>query len=67
MPPIETINQATSNNNNTNPPMQSATIEILQQAINLINTLQNEQYTLTSKVMPASTIGKHIRYEERNS
>jgi hypothetical protein len=60
MPPIEAINQVS--NNKTNPPMQSATIEILQQAIDLICTLRDEQYTLSSKVMPAGTIGKHIRY-----
>lgn len=45
----------------TDIPIQKATISILQQAIDLIELLKDEQYNHTSKVMPAGTIGKHIR------
>ncbi|CAO3655032.1 unnamed protein product [Mucor hiemalis] len=60
MPPID----ATSRDSQeiTDIPIQKATTEILQQAIDLINTIGDNEYTLPSTVMPAGTIGKHIRH-----
>lgn len=42
-------------------PLEKVAIAIIQQAIDLVHTLQDEDYTYDSKVMPAGTIGKHIR------
>lgn len=41
--------------------MEKVTIAILQQAIDLVLTLHDHQYSHPSKIMPAGTIGKHIR------
>ncbi|CAO3653250.1 unnamed protein product [Mucor fragilis] len=43
-------------------PIQEMACDIIQQAIDLIHTLHDEQYTQTSKVMFGGTIGKHIRH-----
>ncbi|KAI8645732.1 hypothetical protein BD408DRAFT_411441 [Parasitella parasitica] len=43
-------------------PIQEMACNILQQAIDLIQTLEDEQYTQASKVMFGGTIGKHIRH-----
>ncbi|GAA5810415.1 hypothetical protein MFLAVUS_003836 [Mucor flavus] len=42
--------------------MEKVTIAILQQAIDLVLTLHDHQYSHPSKIMPAGTIGKHIRH-----
>lgn len=42
--------------------LEKVAIAIIQQAIDLVLTLHDDDYTYTSKVMPAGTIGKHIRY-----
>lgn len=60
MPPIDAVNRD-SLQENPDIPIQKAATEILQQAIDLINTIEDDEYTLPSKVMPAGTIGKHIR------
>jgi hypothetical protein len=56
MPPVDGINEEANNT-----PIQNVAIAIIQQAIDLVNTLHDDQYTYPSKVMPAGTIGKHIR------
>ncbi|KAI7896278.1 uncharacterized protein EV154DRAFT_435331 [Mucor mucedo] len=42
--------------------LEKVAIAIIQQAIDLVHSLQDEHYTYDSKVMPAGTIGKHIRH-----
>ncbi|KAI7904127.1 uncharacterized protein BX663DRAFT_431818 [Cokeromyces recurvatus] len=37
-------------------------VDVIQQSIDLINRLNDKQYTFISKVMAGGTIGKHIRH-----
>jgi hypothetical protein len=48
-------------------PIQEMACDILQQGIDLIQLLQDEQYTQISKVMFGGTIGKHIRQENNST
>jgi hypothetical protein len=41
--------------------IRKTAIDIVQQSIDLVNKLQDDQYTHCSIVMPCGTIGKHIR------
>jgi hypothetical protein len=66
MPPIDTVGSiaekvSSSSNNEKNGQVQKVAVDLIQQAIDLVNLLKDDQYTHLSKVMPASTIGKHIR------
>ncbi|OBZ90092.1 hypothetical protein A0J61_01847 [Choanephora cucurbitarum] len=42
--------------------MQVMSTDLLQQAIDLLQLIENDQYTKISDVMPGSTIGKHLRH-----
>lgn len=44
-----------------NIPIYEMATKIVQQSIDLLNTLNTEQYTHSSTVMPGGTIGKHVR------
>lgn len=66
MPPIDTVGSSSTTTENSsshskNGQMEKVAIDIIQQAIDLVDQLKDDQYTHLSKVMPGSTIGKHIR------
>jgi hypothetical protein len=41
--------------------LSKTAIDLLDQSIRLLDCLNDDQFTYESKVMPASTIGKHLR------
>jgi hypothetical protein len=58
-PPIALVSKQVDRNDNES--IQDMAHDLIQQSIDLIKTLDDAQYTHSSKVMPGGTIGKHMR------
>jgi hypothetical protein len=59
-PPIDPMSKK-SVDQTENDAIQEMAHDLIQQAIDLLHTLNDVQYTHSSKVMPGGTIGKHLR------
>jgi hypothetical protein len=61
MPPIASATVSSQEPKAENIAIDVASRQLLQQAIDLLETLQDDHYTHCSIVMPGGTIGKHVR------